>query len=170
MTQLNDIEKKAHAYASARSALSAIVTEMNDAIDALKRDNMPRLRRNMARIGELEAELNELIEAVPELFEKPRTHVFHGIKVGYAKGKGGLAWDDEAQVVERIERLLPDQVDVLLAIRKVPVKGALQQLAARDLKRLGVEIIEAGDQVVIKPMDSDVEKLAKALMGREEEA
>lgn len=168
MTTLPEIEKKTLAYSQARSAMAALVAELNEARDAITRSSLPRLRRNMARIGELHDELNALIEDAPSLFEKPRTQTFHGIKVGYAKAKGGLDWDDEDAVVDRIERFLPEQADTLLATKKRPVKDALAQLPARDLKRLGVEIVEAGDQVVIRPQDSDIEKLARALMGKDE--
>ena len=46
--------------------------------------------------------LRALIEESPELFEKPRSVVLHGIKLGYQKGKGGIVWDDadRSQVID----------------------------------------------------------------------
>lgn len=167
MTTITDIEKKTRAYADARATVAAIVTELEDAIDDLKADALPDLRRRLARAGALHDELQALIEDAPELFEKPKSHVFHGIKVGYAKAKGSLTWDDEDQVVARIKKQLPDQVDVLLAKKETPVKTALAQLPAATLKKLGVEVQADGDAVVIKPQDSDIEKLAKGLLGKE---
>ena len=45
-----------------------------------------------------------------------------------------------------------------------PVKDALAQLPAADLRKLGVQVEEAGDHVYIKAADSDVDKLVAAIL------
>ena len=86
MTQLTDIEKRTKAFADARADVTGIVTVLNDGIDALKRDNMPALKRCIAKVAERHDNLRALIDANPQLFTKPKTVVFHGVKVGFAKG------------------------------------------------------------------------------------
>jgi phage host-nuclease inhibitor protein Gam len=164
MTQLTDIEKRAKAFADARAEVSSIVTVLNDGIDALKRDNMPALKRCIAKVAERHDNLRALIDANPQLFTKPKTVVFHGVKVGFAKGKGGISFDDEAQVVKLIKKHLPDQAEVLIITKEKPARDALAQLSAADLKKIGCTVVNTGDQVVIKPADSEVDKLVDTLI------
>lgn len=86
------------------------------------------------------------------------------MKVGYQKGKGTISFEDADSVVARIKKHLPDQADVLIKLKETPVKDALAQLSAADLKKIGVTVSEAGDQVVIKPVDSEVDKMVDALL------
>lgn len=164
MTMMTDIEKRAKTLADAREVLSAIVAELNAGIEALQRDRMPALKRAVNAAAERHEALKALIEAAPELFVKPRTVVLHGIRLGYAKGAGRLDFEDEARVCALIRKHLPDQADVLIATREVPVKTALAQLAAAELKKLGVTVEGTDDQVVIRPTDSAVDKVVAALM------
>ena len=67
-------------------------------------------------------------------------------------------------MVARIKKHLPEQADVLIRTKEAPVKEALAQLTAAELKKIGVTIEDAGDTVVIKPVDSEVDKLVDALL------
>ena len=116
------------------------------------------------RLAETEAALRALVEANPGCFIRPRTQVFAGIKVGYAKGKGALSFDDADSVVARIKKHLPEQADVLIRTKEAPVKEALAQLSAAELKKIGVTLSEAGDQTVVRPVDSEVDKMVDALL------
>jgi hypothetical protein len=164
MTTLNDLERRAKALADTREAVSAIVGELNAGIDALKREHMKALKRAVAAAAEQHERLRAVIEENPQLFVKPRTVVLHGIKFGYVKGAGKLEYDDERRVIALIRKHFPDQVDVLVATRETPVKAALSQLAVADLKRLGVTVEGTDDVVVIKPTDSEVDKLVNQLL------
>lgn len=161
---LNDIELRAKVFAETRALLSDRVTALNDGLAALRKDHIPGIKRALAKAAEAEASLQALIEANPQLFTKPRTVVFHGVKVGYTKGKGQLDFDDADEVVKRIKRLLPEQADTLIRVKETPVKEGLLQLTSAELKKLGCSITEAGDQIVIKPVDSEVDKMVDALL------
>jgi hypothetical protein len=94
----------------------------------------------------------------------PRTVVFYGIKVGMQKQKGKIEWEDDEVVVARLERFYPDTwKDFVQEIYK-PLKSQLETLSAGDLKKLGVTVVEADDKVIIKPTDSEVDKLVEALL------
>lgn len=164
MSALDNISKRAEVYASARSLLSDKVTALNDGIAALRKDYIPGIKRAVAKAAEAEAALHALIEAHPDCFTKPKTQVFSGVKVGFQKGKGTISFEDADAVVARIKKHLPDQADVLIKSKETPVKDALAQLSATDLKKIGVTVSEAGDQVVIKPVDSEVDKMVDALL------
>jgi hypothetical protein len=125
---------------------------------------MPALKKAVARAAEKHDGLKATIEANPALFVRPRTMALHGIKFGFAKGKGVIKFDDAAQVCKLVRKHLPDQVETLLSVREKPIKDALAVLPAQDLKRLGCTVIETGDAVVIRSADSEVDKLVQALI------
>lgn len=164
MNPLSPIEARAKFYADARAAVSTIVTELNDGIEALKRSRMKDLKRCINAAAEQQDKLKALIEERPDLFVKPRTVVMHGIKLGYAKGKGSVEFDDAERVADRVAKHFGEQFDVLIATKHTPVKAALCQLSAADLKKLGVTVEGTDDVVVIKPTDSAVDKLVTALL------
>ena len=164
MTTLNDLEKRAKALADTRASVASIVQTLNDGIDALKRNHMAALKKAVNAAAEQHERLKAVIDENPQLFVKPRTVVMHGIKLGFAKGKGSVEFDDADQVVRLIEKHHPDQVDILVQVEETPVKAALAQLTAAELKKLGVTVEGTSDVVVIKPTDSAVDKTVKALM------
>jgi len=164
MTPLDQITRRAEVYASCRTLLQQRVAALTDGMAALRREHMPSIKQALAKAADAEAALRELIVANPDLFAKPRTRTYAGVKVGYAKGKGTISFEDADAVVARIKKHLPDQADVLIKLKETPVKDALAQLSAAELKKLGVTVSEAGDQVVVKPVDSEVDKMVDALM------
>lgn len=165
MTDLGTIEKQTKDYADARGRLSDAVLVLNEELETLKRKHLKDIKRRVAVAAQYQAELKAAIEAAPALFEKPKTQVFHGIKVGYRKGSGKIEWEDDAVLVARIKKLLPAaQAELLIQTKEKPIAKALQDLDAGDLKRLGVTVEDTGEVVVIKPVDSDVDKLVAALL------
>lgn len=164
MASLAEIERGAKKYAEAREHLAGIVAAMNEGIEAIKRDNMKRLKKAVNEAAEHHDALKTLIETAPECFVKPRSVVLHGIKLGFQKGKGKIEWDDADQVVRLIKKHYPEQADVLIATSEKPAKEALANLTAAELKKLGVSVTDGGDAVFIKPADSAVDKMVDALL------
>lgn len=162
--QLTDIEVKTTAYAKKREALSAAVLELNDAIEAIKRKHLGVIKRLVANAADAHNELAAAIKDAPHLFERPRSVIIAGIKVGYQKGKGTLTWTNGERVCELIEKHYPDEYNVLVKTSVAPVKTALAQKSAADLRRIGVTVEDTGDQVLIKPTDTAVDKLVSALL------
>lgn len=158
------IESKAKVYAAARERLAESVNALNAAIAALQRDHLPGIKRQLGRAFEAENALQALVQANPHLFTKPRTVVLHGVKVGYEKGVGGIEFDDGDQVVALIRKKLPELADVLIVTKESPVKKALNQLTVQQLKAIGCTVREAGDRVVVRAVDSAVDKLVTAML------
>ena len=71
---------------------------------------------------------------------------------------------DDALVVARIKKLFPDQAASLINFTEWPSATALAELEAGDLRKLGVTVEESGEQVVVKPVETALEKLVKALL------
>lgn len=163
-----EVEAKTKSYADARDAVSAIVSAVEEEIAAVKKRHMARLKKAVGIMAERQSELKATIEENSELFAKRRTQVFYGIKVGLQKQKGEITWTDETQVLKLIHKHFPDMEDSLIKTTEKPIKSALAQLPAADLKKLGVTISDDGDVVVIRATDSEIDKLVEALLKDEE--
>lgn len=161
---LQEIIDRARVLAQRRDHLGTLVRALNEGIEALKADNLPQIKAAIAEGSDAWKALEALVLAHPELFDKPRKLTAHGITFGYEKGKGGLEIDDPDRTVQLIRKHLPDQADVLITVRESPVKTALAQLSAADLKRVGVEVKRTGDVVVIRPADGEIDKVVRALV------
>ena len=173
MKTLEEIEVMARSFADARSRLAGTVQDLEDKIEALKRQYLPGIKVQVALAAEKKLALKNAIEENKGLFQKPRTVIMHGIKVGLQKGQGKIEWakDATARIVSLIRKHFPDQVETLIKVKETPVKDALANMSVADLKKLGITVQDAGDAVVIKPADSEVEKLVdKLLKERDEEA
>jgi hypothetical protein len=161
---LADIEGKAEKYAKARDEMRAIAAAMQEGIDAIKRSELPKLRKAVAKAAEHHDVLKAMIEASPELFQKPKTVILHGIRVGYSKGKGSIAWDDADAVVAAIQKHLPDMAEQLIRWTGRPLKEAINQLDVATLKKIGCRVTDTGEQIVIKAVDSEFDRLVDALL------
>lgn len=162
---MNQIEAKARAYSEARDRLRELCAALEAGMKALQLEHLPGIRRALNRAAECEAALEALVERAPELFEKPRTVVMHGIKTGYRKGSGGIEWDDADAVVSAIlEKLPEDQHETLIRWTGKPIKEALNSLDVATLKKIGCRVNDTGDQVVVRAVDSALDKLVEALL------
>lgn len=170
MATLNEIEMKAQTYAASREALAGTLMALEDETRALKRKYLARIRKLVETAKAQRADLAAAIDASPALFVKPRTQILHGVKCGFAKAKGRIEWDNEEAVVARIRKLLPaDQAELLIRVKESVHKPAVYDLAASDLKRLGIRVEGDGDEVVIKDAAGEVDKLVEALLKDETE-
>ena len=159
---LDSLTKK---FADARTDLSAAVSTLESQIEALKRAALPQIKRAVARAAEHQNNLGQAIDSARHLFDKPRTVVMHGIKIGLRKGAGGIDWEDDDKVVALIEKHFSKaQADLLVKTTKKPIAKALQDLDVAELKKLGCTVESTGDEVVIHPTDTAVDKLVNALL------
>jgi len=112
------------------------------------------------------ADLQQLIDAAPQLFTRPRSVTVDGVKCGYRKKEDELDWDDEANVIARIRALpqLSEFAPVLIRTEETLVAGALAELDAISKRRIGIRLIHGVDQSFITFTDSDVEKMVKAIL------
>lgn len=164
MATVREIEELAARFSKQREALVGVMTSFREEANAIERKYFPRLRRLVVSVKEIEAELLGAIEQSPEHFDRPRSVIFHGIKLGYRKGAGKLEMADADRTVTLIRKHLPDQADVLIETKERPVKAALLQLDVAQLKRIGCTVEDTSDIAFAKPIDGDVEKALKALL------
>lgn len=166
---LTDIEELAKVLSTARATLNERVITLQDELTAARNRKLPGIKSAVSATKEAESKLEQAIIAAPGLFTDPRTIVVHGLKVGFAKGRGKIEWADEATVVAKIKKLFPDQAALLIKTVESVRKKALGALKTDDVKRVGCTVREAGDHVYIAPVDDNVEKLVKRLLKEDTE-
>ena len=158
------IEKGARSYNELRGELAAVIGELNEKIEALTLKKLPLIKKLAGRAAEKHKELETAILAAPQLFEKPRTAVFHGIKCGFRKNEGRIEFDDPESVVEKIQQFF-DAPEPYLRIVTQPNKEALAALPVTELRRLGCRVVDTTDTVVIKSVDDAEKKISVLLKG-----
>lgn len=164
-TPLNEIEVKTKQYADARAALAEIVTALNDGIEALKRQHMPALKKAVAATAQKHEILLNILKENDQAFVKPRSVIFHGVKVGFQKQKGKISYSDAESVVKLIRKhFSKSDAAVMIITEEKPIKKVLDTLPVADLKKLGCTVTADSDEAFIKPTDSEVDKLVDALV------
>ena len=159
-----DIERLTKTFADEHAMLASIVHDMDAEFAKIKRKYLGALRASIGRTAKAKLTLHTAIAGSPELFEKPRTQIFHGVKVGFQKNKGGIEFDDANKVVALIRKHFGDDAIAYLRIVESPDKKMLADLPVSELKKLGCTVSDTSDVVVIKPTDSEIEKTVAALL------
>ena len=167
---LADIQKRASVYSQSRDHLSGLFATLEAGIEIVKKGSLPEIQKLGRQIARQHSELQELIKANPAMFDKPRTYVVDGLKFGLQKKPGKLEWDSDAALITRIKKaveadaLTPEQQDLLINTTERPVAKALEKLDGKLLKRLGITLTNDTDEVLIKSVDSEVEKAVNAVI------
>jgi hypothetical protein len=164
MATLGEIELLTKDYSDSYSKLSDKVQELNDEIEASKRRHMRYIKTFAEEALERKSKLSNAIEESKDLFTQPKSIVIHGMKVGLQKGKGKITIPDEEKTILLIKKVLPEQADILIKTEEKLVKPALNNLTAGDLKKVGLNLVESTDEVMIKPTGSDIDKIVNALL------
>lgn len=162
---LETIEVLAKEHAADRAQLAERMLALNDELDAAKRRRLPGIKSSVTKAKDSHLRLHAAIDGERTLFAKPRSRIFHGIKLGLQKAKGKLSFSSAEDVIRLIKKHFPATADVLIQTTEKPAKGVLLTLSAADLKRVGCTVTGTGDEVLIKPADSEIDKLVDALLG-----
>lgn len=161
---MSDIEVKAKAMADARAALSKAVAILKDGLRKVTDRHIDDIRELSAQVGVAHQTLLDLVKAHPELFEKPRSAAFHGITVGFSKGKGKMSYDSPEAVIALIEKKLPDRLEALAPSSRALSHKALEVLDAKALKSIGVSITDDGDKAYVKAPADDIDKFTASIV------
>jgi hypothetical protein len=164
MHTLADIERETKTYSISHAKLCAAVEDLTDELAAIQRKHLAGIKRAVACAAEDKARLTALVKDSPTLFVKPRTFIFHGVKVGFAKSKGGIEISNPDRTVTLIHKQFGNEAKTYLHQVEKPNKESLETLSVHILKQLACTVRDTGDQVVIKPTDSEVEKTVAALL------
>lgn len=158
------IEQKARKASETRAELKELVAQVEEETRALREIYRKRLIKLTEAAAQAQDALLEQVREAPELFEKPRNVTLHGIKCGWAKGRGELVIEDADKTIALIQKHFPEQMDTLVKVTMAPVKPALLNLPVNDLKRIAVQVTDTGDTPFVKTMDGEIDKLVSLLM------
>lgn len=164
MGNMEDIQNSTKTFADAHAVLVERVTLLNDKLEETKRLYLRGIKTAVEKVVESRSVLTSEIEENRHLFDKPRTQVFHGVKVGLKKQVGSIVIEDSGQTIKLIKKHFSDQVDTLIKTVETVSKETLENLPAADLKKIGVKVTDSTDTAVITPTASDVDKVVKALL------
>lgn len=167
MQEIEDLTKN---FADKRAALAHEMNTLEGAIARLKDSRRVTIRELVTDLAASHSRLELAVEDSAELFKRPKTHVLHGIKIGFRKEPGKVCFENAGQVVKLIRKHLDEQADTLIKITETPVKSALAQLSGAELKKIGATITDSADAVLIKPADSEIDKWIDALLADDEPA
>jgi len=164
MSGLENIGALCKSYADAREDLENTVEEIRERRRKAAAPMMRGLRSRIAAASVARDALRDALEACPELFVKPRTRDFSGVKIGYRKRPGRFEAVNWGAVVDRVRERLPDRADELIRTRSEIVKPALKNVPVPELRKIGVSSVDAEDEVVIALASDDLDRLVDALM------
>lgn len=164
MTTLAEITDLCRAYAGARDARDEVLEQIADERRAAVRRRMRSLRTRIAEVSAAEEALRSAVAGSPDLFVKPKTRAIEGIKVGFRKQPGRLEIADEARVIKRVRKRMPEREDEIVRVKESLDRAALKRLDARQLASIGVTVVETDDEVVIATVPTDLDRLADALL------
>lgn len=163
------LEDLARTFARARADLSEKVAALDDEMRTLRRSRIRGIKSTAARAIDAHAALRDAIAAAPHLFAKPRTMTVDGIRFGWTKARDRIEWADDAVVCRRIRRFLPELVETLIKTTDKPVKSAMSNLSASELRKIGCRVVPTNDEVTIKTQDSEIDKLIDRLLAESDE-
>jgi len=169
MSDLATIEKNTQDFATKHKALSGLVQTLQDELEKVKRVHLPAIKAAAEDVAESQAVLHSTIKESPSYFQKPKTMVIAGVRVGFRKEKGKVSFDDEETVIKLIRKHLSDIADTLIKEEESVLKTPLGNLTVAQLKKIGVTVTDDTDQVQIKPVGSEIDKMVAALLEEGEE-
>ena len=73
------------------------------------------------------------------------------------------------RVVDLITRHMADRLDDLVRTKRTPDRGAIGKLSVEELRRIGCSISDTDDQIVVRPVATDAEKLVSGFLNGDPE-
>lgn len=159
-TGMDAIEFAARELADERRCLEGDVRMASAALDQVRAEWLVKLRDRATKVGELEDALLREVDRCPDLFKRPQSVEFDGVRVGWRKGKGRLELGDMDKLVARIRKQLTKAQQIaVLKVKVTVLKGPLGKLPAELLKKLGIDTTGAGSEPFFSYPKSDLQKL-----------
>jgi hypothetical protein len=162
--QITEIDQLARQYADAQMALDGLTNDLRTKIDQVVRNAWPELRRATTRAAERYEALYALVSESRAVFDKPKTKILHGVRVGFRKSKDTVQVLNTENTVALIKKHLADQAEVLISTTEKPVQSAIEQLGDGDLKLIGCKRVAGSDEPVAAIAETEIDKVVQALM------
>lgn len=162
--RMKEIEDLTTSYASDYNEFAQVKRDIDNELAKIKTKYGVKMNQLSQSLADKGAALQESLLNNPDLFEKPKTRVFAGIKVGFRKGKDTIEILNEEATIKRIEEnFTKDKAETLIKTDKSVIKGSLSTLSDEELVKIGCEKKSGEDSVVIASIESAVDKFITAL-------
>jgi hypothetical protein len=162
---IDEIEMLARLFAAARDELVERANILRDEQEAIKRRRLQGIKNSLDRVLAAREELHAAIKANPKLFDKPKTRILHGVRVGWMKQRGKLTIANEDACIAALKKLFGDDADAYIKKTEKPIVDALKNIPVKDLAKIGATLTADTDAVMIKFVDDAIDKLIDALTG-----
>ncbi len=153
-------------------AHAGAVEELDRLVDELEASARKIINRRIRGLRTRVAETNTTREALllelagcPELFAKPRSRQFNGVKIGYRKEKDRLNFN-EAATIRLIRENLEGQADTLIKTSESVVVDAVANLSDPARGLIGVGVIAGKDKPFVSGGSTDLSKLVSAMISK----
>ena len=161
--EMDVMERCAKELATARQTLQSDLLQANQALMLVHAQHADKLRTGAKRVAELEEELLDYVDRSPDLFEKPQSMEFDGVRFGWRKGKGQIVLPKPVLAMKRLIgrirlKLTKRQQEAVLKVEVKVLKGPLGKLDGDTLKRLGIKIEGADLAPFVTYPESDFDK------------
>lgn len=167
MATLREIDSLAKEYADDRQRLNDRLTGLEDELELVKRKHMPSIINAVNKAKKSRETLSIAVDNSRDLFVKPKTQTAHGIKFGLQKSPDSYTFEDEAQVIKKIKKLMMNNADSLINTRESVSKTALKQLTPSELGKIGVEVVPGCESVIVKDTNSEIDKFVNKLLEKD---
>lgn len=162
---LSKIEAACKRATEAAEALSGAITDLRAAIEPSIARALPGIRDALVQFRASRKAVADLVQEHRDLFEKPRTRIYHGVKVGLQALPGQLMLENQGDaLIARIDRALPDAAKLLAPTSREVSITALKLLSDADLARIG-GVKVSGETKVVVTLPLDPEPAVHALLG-----
>lgn len=160
------LRAKCAEYAKRRARLLAGVAEMKQKMNAVRSIHEPHLLQEIREADALREDIRATTAANKLLFKSPKSHVFHGIKIGFQKSADAFEIADQDKTLELIKTICkPAERKLLITTKESIKKAALKGLDKATLKSLKVKFVEGGDETIVNAQDDALEKLSVTVWG-----
>ena len=167
MATLREIDSLAKEYADDRQRLNDRLTGLEDELELVKRKHMPSIINAVNKAKKSRETLSIAVDNSRDLFVKPKTQTAHGIKFGLQTSPDSYTFEDEAQVIKKIKKLMMNNADSLINTRESVSKTALKQLTPSELGKIGVEVVPGCESVIVKDTNSEIDKFVNKLLEKD---
>ena len=164
MKDFSIVEKKAQAFADAREDLMDVISKMKSEMKEISVKYGKDVRKAVRKTADCLSKLKTEIDSNRDLFDKPKTQVFSGIKCGLQKKVGKIVVEDPEQTIALIKKSLPKYKDILIKTTESVVVSSMKVLQADELKKIGAQVTADVNNIFVKPVDGSVEKITQAVL------
>ncbi|MBE2217996.1 MAG: host-nuclease inhibitor Gam family protein [Ignavibacteria bacterium] len=167
MAGIDDFENACKEYSEANARLDELKSDMESEIEAIRSKFYRKVKQAIDAVVTKNNSLAMVILENKDLFTESKTLIFHGVRGGFMKSQDTVEIKKPKITVQLIKDTFDKKkVEELVKITESPVKTAIKDLEADELKLIKCKLIKGRDEVYISTVDSEVDKFINSLIAQ----